>query len=275
MFQDIYPHSFDNTFSTVAAIDAESFVFFFRQNELLLKHTDRGLEFPRKKDLSEVSSDFVFLFTLNNTPCYLVWDCKFLEKSNFSFHEIKFRNPFQQREIDWASGVALQLKNWYKQNKFCGKCGAATVRKKDERAVLCPSCENTLYPSISPAIIVAILCNDKILLARGARFPEGFFSLVAGYVDVGESLEEAVAREVREEVGLEIKNIKYVCSEPWPFSGSMMIGFVAEAIENQTIKIDNKEIVEANWFGHNNLPNHPPTRSISGEIIEKFKKGEL
>jgi NAD+ diphosphatase len=165
--------------------------------------------------------------------------------------------------------------SWYAHNKFCGKCGGLTVLKNDERAISCPSCQTTIYPKISPAIIVAIFSNDKILLARGVNFRDGFYSLVAGYVDIGESIEDAVVREVKEEVGLDIKNIRYYKSQPWPFSGSMMIGFIAEADDTQPIRIDEREIIDAAWFSHTNLPNHPQNRSIAGEIIEKFVKGEL
>jgi NAD+ diphosphatase len=132
-----------------------------------------------------------------------------------------------------------------------------------------------IYPKISPAIIVAIICNNKILLARSSKFPKNWYSLIAGYVDVGESLEEALIREVKEEVGLDVKNIRYSMSQPWPLSGSMMIGFVAEADENQPVSIDNREISEAAWFTRGNLPAHPPGLSIAGEMIERFEKGEL
>jgi NAD+ diphosphatase len=122
---------------------------------------------------------------------------------------------------------------------------------------------------------VAILCNDKILLAQGVSFRSSFYSLVAGYADIGESLEDAVVREVKEEVGLDIKNIRYYKSQPWPFSGSMMIGFIAEADDTQPISIDKKEIINAAWFTRGNLPIHPVAISIAGEIIEKFEKKEL
>jgi NAD+ diphosphatase len=122
---------------------------------------------------------------------------------------------------------------------------------------------------------VAIVCNDKILLAHNANFQENWYSLVAGYVDIGESLEETVVREVKEEVGLDIKNIRYYKSQPWPFSGSLMIGFFAEADDTQPISPDYIEITDAEWYSRGSLPNHPTTISIAGELIERFEKGEI
>lgn len=163
--------------------------------------------------------------------------------------------------------------NWYGRNRFCGTCGSRTRHKTDERALSCPECGATVYPRISPAIIVAITCNNKILLARSPHFPAGFHSLIAGYVDIGESLEETVIREVKEEVGLDVRNIRYYKNQPWPLSGSMMVGFFAEADETQPISINTKEISEAAWFTRGNLPQYPLKISIAGEMIEKFDRG--
>jgi len=139
----------------------------------------------------------------------------------------------------------------------------------------CSSCNTIVYPKISPAIIVAIICKDKILLARNTNFPGAWYSLLAGYADVGETLEETLIREVKEEVGLDVTNIRYYKSQPWPLSGSMMIGFIAKADDSQPICIDGHEIAEAAWFTRYNLPNYPSTLSIAGELIDKFAKGEL
>ena len=275
MIQDIHPHRFSNTFIKTSGIQEEDYVFHFNGNSLLLKQSGDRFEFPRKRDLKECDPEGIFLFTLDDLNCFLVRNCNVPESEKFVYHEINFYRTIPQKEIDWTSIVAFQLMNWYTQNKFCGKCGKPTVLKNNERAIFCSTCQVTKYPVISPAIIVAVLRGDKILLARGPNWRENYFSLVAGYVDVGESIEDAVAREVKEEVGLDIKNIRYYKSQPWPFSGSMMIGYIADADDNQSILIDNNEIAEAAWFPRDNLPNHPNERSIAGEMIEKFVRGEL
>lgn len=256
-------------------IEENDYVFHFIEDTLLLKQTGDQLNIPRKKDLIGCQQEGTFLFTLNSVRCFLVDKCQPQKNDTYSYQKIGFRQTALPKEIDWTSGVALHLKKWYSEHKYCGKCGTPTIPKNDERALMCPLCHTILYPNISPAIIVAILCNEKILLARNVHFPEGYYSLVAGYVDIGESIEDAVKREAKEEIGLEITNIRYYGSQPWPFSGSMMIGFVAEADEEQKIQIDGNEIAEAGWFSRTNLPNHPPNRSIAGEIIEKFTNKEL
>lgn len=275
MIQDIHPHTFSNNFIADAVIKDSDYMIHFKEGELLLKMNGEACAFPKRSELIGEHAKGLFLFTLNGQHCYLLWECQVPHATDFVYQEISYFKTITQPEMDWASSIAYQLKNWYEQNKFCGKCGSVTDEGNEERAIHCPACETTKYPNISPAIIVAILCDDKILLARGSHFPEGFFSLVAGYVDVGETIEDTVVREVQEEVGLKVKNIRYYQSQPWPFSGSMMIGFIAEADKGQTIKVDNKEILEAAWYTKDDLPNYPRERSIAGEMIEKFINNEL
>ena len=277
MIQEIFPHRFYNQYLTNKDIGEKDFILHYSENSLLLKTNGDEFELPQKKDFQEISdkTESTFLFTLNEIPCFLIWDNLNTDKPHFTYQEINFFRTARQPEIAWISIVGFHLMNWYSQNKFCGKCGTRAQHKPDERAIICPNCSTTVYPKISPAVIVAIVCKNKILLARNSNFPGSWYSLIAGYSDIGESLEETLAREVKEEVGLDITNIRYYKSQPWPLSGSMMIGFIAEADENQPICIDNKEIAEAAWFTRGNLPHHPLNISIAGEMIEKFENGKL
>lgn len=277
MIHEIFPHRFNNNYLANKNIEEKDFIFHYSSDSLLLKTCGDEFEIPQKRDFPEITdrTERTFLFTLNDVPCFLIWDSLKADKPNFTYKDISFFRTAMQQEIAWISIVGFHLLSWYSQNKFCGKCGTSTHHKQDERAIECPNCNSIVYPKISPAVIVAIVCNDKILLARGSNFSGGWYSLIAGYADVGESLEETLKREVKEEVGLDIKNIRYYKSQPWPLSGSMMIGFVAEADENQPIIIDDKEIAEAAWFTRGNLPQHSLNISIAGEMIEKFEKGNL
>ncbi|OGI08844.1 MAG: NADH pyrophosphatase [Candidatus Margulisbacteria bacterium GWF2_35_9] len=277
MIQQISPHDFSNQYVPNRHIEDGDYVIYYKENSILLKANGDDFALSQKKDLGEFLNQTasVFLFALNNIPCFLILDQLVLDESQFIYKDLSFFRTARQREIAWISILGFQLKNWYAQNQFCGKCGTRTQQKSDERALICPNCNTIVFPKISPAIIVAIISNNKLLLARNASFPASWYSLIAGYADVGESLEETVIREVKEEVGLDVKNIRYYRSQPWPISSSMMIGFIAEADENQPIVIDNKEITHAEWFERGHLPAHPPKISISGEMIEKFEKGEL
>ncbi|MBN1603739.1 MAG: NAD(+) diphosphatase [Chitinispirillaceae bacterium] len=277
MIHEIFPHSFNNSYVANQKIGEDDFIFHYNQNTLLFKANGDGLTFPQKKDLSGIPDDtnVTFLFTLDNTPCFLINGEVNTEKSDLIYKEIKIFRNLNQQEIAWAVIAGYHLANWYAQNRFCGKCGSATIHKTDERAVNCSSCDTIFYPKISPAIIVAIICNDKILLACNSNFPARWYSLIAGYVDIGEPLEETVRRETKEEVGLDVRNIRYYKSQPWPLTGSLMVGFIAEADDTQPIILETKELTEAAWFTRGNLPNYPPGLGISGEMISKFDKGEL
>jgi NAD+ diphosphatase len=169
---------------------------------------------------------------------------------------------------------AIQVVAWDRDFQFCGRCGSKTTNMPRERAKKCPTCGLVSYPRQSPAIIVAITRDDKLLLARGQRFRDsGMYSVLAGFVDPGESFEECVRREVREEVGIEVKNIRYYGSQSWPFPDSLMVGFTAE-YKSGEIAIDNDELVEADWFPVSDLPKIPGEISIARKLIDWFVQRE-
>lgn len=277
MIQDIHPHIFSNSFSIISEISDDDYIFYYKDNSLLLKCESDDYSIPQRKDfqsLKELNGD-IFLFTLNNHNCFMLEDSPDLPSNKFAYQEISFFRTFSKKEVAWVSIVGHQLYTWYSQNRYCGKCGSKTLLKADERAITCTNCGQTVYPKISPAIIVAIVNGDRILLANNNNFRPNWYSLVAGYADIGESLEDTVKREVKEEVGIDVSHIRYYKSQPWPFSGSMMIGFFAYADDKQSIQTDNKEISQAAWFKRGNLPNHPNNFSIAGEMIDLFENNQL
>jgi NAD+ diphosphatase len=171
------------------------------------------------------------------------------------------------------AGRAVQIVEWDRNHQFCGRCGAPMLTVPNERAKHCTVCGLSNYPRLSPAIIIAItreIDNEqRILLARNHRFPAGRYSVLAGFVEPGESLEECAAREVMEEVGIEIHNIRYVASQPWPFPNSLMLGFTAEYAGGE-FQLEEAEISEADWFSVHNLPQLPPKPSIARRLIDAF-----
>ncbi len=166
------------------------------------------------------------------------------------------------------AGRAVQLVDFELTSRFCGRCGILTETLED-RGKKCPECDLLIYPRLSPAIIVLVIKEDKVLLARSAHFMSSIYSVIAGFVEPGETLEHAVRREVKEEVGLKVKNIRYFASQPWPFPNSLMIGFIAEYAEGE-ICADGKEIIDAAWFSRDEIPNLPGKGSISGHLIDWF-----
>lgn len=168
-----------------------------------------------------------------------------------------------------VAGRALGLTGWDRDHRFCGRCGAPTERSRLERLRACPRCGFHSYPRLSPAVICLVEREGKALLARNAQRNMPFFSVLAGFVEVGETLEEAVAREVREEAGIEISDIRYFGSQPWPFTGSLMIGFTARWTAGD-LRPDETEIRDPGWFAPDRLPPVPPKLSIARELIDDF-----
>ncbi len=167
------------------------------------------------------------------------------------------------------AGRGLQILHFHSEHKFCGKCGTLTQDSSKELARTCPDCGHTNFPRVSPAVIMSVIRNDKILLGRSPHFPPGMYSTLAGFVEPGETLEEAVKREVFEEVGLEVDTIQYNGSQPWPFPHSMMIGFSANYLRGEIV-IDHNELEDANWFSINDLPPLPRKGTIARHLIDKY-----
>lgn len=166
-------------------------------------------------------------------------------------------------------GVGAHLVHWERHHAFCGRCGASTLRHPSERARRCPSCEAVAHPRISPAVIVAVVRDGKLLLARNARNRLGFRSVLAGFLEVGETLEQCVAREVQEEVGLAVRNVRYFASQPWPFPDSLMIAFTAE-YQSGDLKPDPAELADADWYAADALPAVPPPGTVARKLIDWF-----
>ena len=174
----------------------------------------------------------------------------------------------------WLSGRGYQIVEWDRTHRFCGACGASTENAPSERAKVCTVCDHHSFPRLSPAVIVAVTHGDDLLLAYGTRFPGAFYSVLAGFVEPGESLEECVAREIKEEVGIDVTGIRYFGSQPWPFPHSLMIGFTATATQRE-LTLDPVEIADAGWYSRDDLPELPPSLSIARTLIDAYIDGSL
>ena len=200
----------------------------------------------------------------------------FEEQGYLSIVEYEIRHLFSMLSPYDISvlGRANQLMHWIKSNKHCGYCGSIKTFSESEEALFC-KCNNTMiYPTKSPCVLALIYKENKILLARNALFPVGLFSALAGFIEVSETAEECVQREVFEEVSLKVKNVKYFGSQSWPFPSQLMLAYVCE-YESGDINVDGKEIVEADWYDMDNLPNTPPNSTLSGTLINSYVSDHL
>lgn len=173
----------------------------------------------------------------------------------------------------FAAANGAELHRFYSNNRFCGRCGTKSMKSRKERAIVCPACGNTIYPKIAPAVIVAITDGDKLLLTKYAGREYTRYALVAGYTEFGETLEETVRREVMEEVGLKVKNIRYYKNQPWAFSDSMLVGFFAELDGSPQIHLDETELSTAVWMKREDIPGDYTNVSLTHEMILLFKNG--
>jgi NTP pyrophosphohydrolases containing a Zn-finger, probably nucleic-acid-binding len=272
MLNEIGPSIFSNKYVQNQVIADNDFLLCYHNNEVLLKKSGDEYEIPRRSDFAGSIQPPIYLFSINSHHCFGLATPQ-ANHASLEYQDVFTLRNHKNKELAWMGSVGHQLMTWHSNHQYCGRCGSKTELKKEERATVCPQCNLVTFPSIAPAVIVAITCNNKILLAKGLHYRGDFYALIAGYVDVGESIEETVVREVKEEVGLNIKNLKYYKSQPWPFSASLMLGFTAEADDTQPIVVDETEIKEAGWFERGNLPPHASSASISGDLITAFEEG--
>jgi NAD+ diphosphatase len=215
-----------------------------------------------------------YLGTLEGQPCFsaeLPADSRTPE--GMTFTDLRSAYTMMDEDLWILAGRAIQIVAWDQTHQYCGRCGKQTENLDGERAKRCPACGFMSFPRLSPATITAVFKDNKILLARNSAFVRRWYSICAGFVEPGETLEECVHREIKEEVGIETKNIKYFGSQSWPFPNSLMLGFTAEWAGGD-IKPDGKEITEADWFSADNMPDIPSKISISREIIDWFLEGK-
>ena len=247
--------------------------FAFVGSKLLVSLEGTVSQIPNLISLAEIGLVAVrtqYLGRLENQPCYsaeLPLDA--IAPDGMALRGLRELYSTLDDDLFALSGRATQILQWDRTHQYCGHCATPTTQLPNERAKRCPKCGLVNYPRLSPAIIVLISREQEILLARSNRFPAGMYSVLAGFVEPGESLEETVMREVREEVSIEVKDIRYFGSQPWPFPNSLMIGFTATYASGD-IAIEPQELADAAWFSKHNLPQIPPKLSIARKLIDWF-----
>lgn len=250
--------------------DDASYYFIFNNDKLFITKNN---EIPFLDNINKLNLNIlrkIYLGRFNNSPVFTleINDSKILD---YKLRGLREFYKLVDEDVYLLASRAIQLINWDKNHSYCGRCGTKTETKEDEMAKVCPNCGFMSFTRLSPAIIVAITKNDnELLMANHTRSPKDKYSLIAGFVEAGETIEEAVHREVFEEVGLKIKNIKYMASQSWPFPHSLMLGFIAE-YESGEINIDDFEIRDAKWFKKEDIEPLESNISIASSLINYFK----
>lgn len=253
--------------------EKSAYLFLFRENQLLVNVSPQRLTIPTAAELQTLATHLKNKYYFGNFGDHACYIAELSEECMIPVgYELRgLRQMFGELPDDlfWVAGRAAHIHHWDQTHRYCGRCGSPNKSKEDELAKKCPSCGSLTFPRISPAVIVAITRGDQILLATNSRFPGKFYSVLAGFVEPGENLEDCVRREIMEEVGIEVQNIRYFGSQPWPFPDSLMVGFTTEYADGE-ITIDGNEISHADWFTADQLPNIPGKISISRSLIDWF-----
>ena len=277
MIQDIQPHEYQNAYEPMPP-EKDSCILYYEGTKCLVKKEEKTLCYPTfgelETDEPDVYDQAVYLFSVDGIRFYLV---EKIEEKIIASYEMIDKENFRERKpkyLAFAGITGYQLYLWYRQNRFCGACGHPMEQDQKERMVFCPQCGNMVYPHLSPAVIVGILNGDKILLSRYANKEFKRYALIAGFAEIGETLEETVRREVREEVGLEVKNICYYKSQPWSFTGTLLAGFYCELDGSDTITLQEDELSMAGWYRREEIPMRPNQITLTNEMVMRFKNGQ-
>jgi len=218
---------------------------------------------------------FRYIFTFQGTRCFL-WMGTGGEPADpaFAYEPASTLRQVTSKHICFAAMTAWHLYCWYRDSRFCGRCGTAAVHDEKERMMKCPECGNMIFPRINPAMIIGLIDGDRLMLSKYAGRNYTRYGLLAGFQEIGETCEECVAREVMEEVGLKVKNIRYYKSQPWGIAGNVSVGFFCDLDGDDKVTLDENELASAEWFYRDALPAEDDGISLTREMIRIFGEGK-
>lgn len=284
MIQDIKPHIFHNEFKNLKPDANDKAIVFDGKNFLVKRDENDTLHMP---GCSDIEGDYQYVFSVDDTRYFLFKGWEYAEREGeveryirryekhlegFKFENIQNLRQLTSKELCFAVMTAWHLNGWYRDNRYCGRCGAKTLHDIKERMVRCPKCGNMIFPKIAPAVIVALTHGNKILLTKYAATRDyKKYALIAGFVEIGETVEETVEREVMEEVGLKVKNLRYYKSQPWGYDSNVLMGYFAELDGDESITMDTEELSKAQWFAREEMPAHNDGISLTREMMGVFE----
>lgn len=281
MLQDIGEHKIEVVYDPKAVLGYKDYVIGFEEKEVLVKEKEKDFCFLtceelltegyQKETFEKYQKDGIFLMRIDGRALFLLPDKYFKRCGKTVRYPVNIMKSMDAGPVSYGVVNAWHLKQWYDTTRFCGACGIRLRHSKSERAMECPICGNIIYPHISPAVIVGVVHGDKILVTKYDKKAK-YYALVAGYCEIGETIEDTVHREVFEETGVKVKNLKYYKSQPWGFSGSLLSGFFVTLDGKDQIHMDEHELSVARWISRSELDGKDESRiSLTGEMIEYFR----
>ncbi|MCF0120817.1 MAG: NAD(+) diphosphatase [Oscillospiraceae bacterium] len=289
MIQEIGNRVFDNQYRNQEP-RPEDYILIFRKAErgpdqLLIADLEDGIHIPTMAETNATADDVTYMFSIDEVAYYLARPGSevVLADGAACAYEFMSNRALRRNEpgyVCFAAMTACHLNAWYKDNQFCGRCGAKAAHDARERMMRCPECGNMIFPKICPAVTVALRAHDEkrgelLMVTRYAGRAQTGHALIAGFVEIGESAEECVVREVLEEVGIEATNVRYFGSQPWGFAGNLQIGYVAEAVGSLDVVLDETELSEGRWITRDELSENTNLASLTATMIEEFRRGNL
>lgn len=218
--------------------------------------------------------NYIYLFSIDEEHFYLIPDLDTSLLPGYQFEITRVLRTAEPQYLAFAGITGYQLFQWYSKRRFCGCCGKPMVHDKHERKMICPACGNGEYPVLSPAVIVGVTNGDKLILSKYEGRNHTRYAMIAGFAEIGETIEETVHREVMEEIGVKVKNLRYYKSQPWSFSGTLLFGFYCDLDGDDTLTVDHDELSMASWFDREDIPDEGDNISLTKEMMMAFKHGK-
>ena len=274
MLQDMDVGRLENEFRNIIASADDIIICFHEGKVLLCRGADDSLMLPTLARIADWQTAVAprYIFCMQEQSFFLWTAAAPAEPEGFAYEPVRQLRQLKSKEICFAVMTAWHLYNWYRANRFCGCCGTPTEHDSKERMLRCPKCGNMIFPRISPAVIIAVTDGDRLLLSKYAGRAYTRYALLAGYTEIGETIEQTVHREVMEEVGLRVKNLRYYKSQPWGVDGNILMGFFCDLDGRDAIHIDKNELSMAAWYPRDALPARDDGISLTREMIRVFEE---
>ncbi len=274
MIQDIASKIYDNHYAEQLP-ELEDWLLIYHKGDVLCRFVDGRIFYPKVEEICQGKGDMVYLFSISGERFFLLKEELNEIPDGYTWKNSGVFRDAAPRYLGFAGITGQQLDDWYRLNRFCGRCGKPMVLDHIERMIRCEDCGNMVYPRINPGVIVAVTDGNRLLLTKYANRPGNVsYALVAGFTEIGETLEGTVRREVMEEVGLKVKNIQYYKSQPWSFSSTLLCGFYCEVDGSAQVKLDTEELAMAEWIEREEIPLEDDGISLTREMIHMFKTGK-